>query len=68
MEDKPMSPVELVELPLEVLGDKGMSLQGDRVSTRFFESASDRCRWHEEDEVWVIESGYNWPFTGWRTR
>jgi hypothetical protein len=65
MEDKPMSPVEIVKLPLEVLGGKGISLQSDHASTSFFESASDRCQWHEKDEIWVIECGYNWPFRHW---
>jgi hypothetical protein len=65
MEDKPISPIEIVKLPLEVLGGKGISLQSDHVSTSFFESASDPCQWHEKDEVWVIESGYNWPFRHW---
>lgn len=60
-----MSPVEIIKLPIEVLGGKGISLQSDHVSTSFFESSSDSCEWREKEELWVLESGFNWPFRGW---
>lgn len=60
-----MSPVEIVKLPMQLLGGKGISLQSERVSTSFFESRSDGCEWREKEEFWVLESGFNWPFRGW---
>lgn len=60
-----MGAAEIAKGLVESLGRKGYSLQSDAVTTHFSDCKSGVCSWKSKSELWLVMSGYNWPFRRW---